>query len=211
MDLSAARAGRYGRAASRWARLLASGRAKPGVRVFYGHDRVPAPGERAAGGTAKAQKLNERFPNSPTRLLAPLPRYDVAPARPRSAPADRAATRARRSSSTRTASRTRAGRGTAPTSSTTRCGVPSSPPTTSCTRASSRSGRPTSSWAQPRRDLGDPSQRGRRRRTSRRRRRHQLAGPSSSSAAIRPRRTGSSSRCGRWLRFAPIGPMRGFS
>jgi glycosyltransferase involved in cell wall biosynthesis len=35
------------------------------VRVFYGHDRVPAPGERAAGGTAKAQKLNERFPNSP--------------------------------------------------------------------------------------------------------------------------------------------------
>jgi glycosyltransferase involved in cell wall biosynthesis len=34
--------------------------------VFYGHDRVPAPGERAAGGTAKAQKLNERFPNSPT-------------------------------------------------------------------------------------------------------------------------------------------------
>jgi glycosyltransferase involved in cell wall biosynthesis len=34
------------------------------VRVFYGHDRVPAPGERAAGGTAKAQKLAERFPNS---------------------------------------------------------------------------------------------------------------------------------------------------
>ena len=36
------------------------------MRVFYGHDRVPAPGERAAGGTAKAQKLAERFPNSPT-------------------------------------------------------------------------------------------------------------------------------------------------
>ncbi len=35
------------------------------MRVFYGHDRVPQPGERAAGGTAKAQKLNERFPNSP--------------------------------------------------------------------------------------------------------------------------------------------------
>jgi len=34
--------------------------------VFYGHDRVPAPGARAAGGTAKAQKLNEHFPNSPT-------------------------------------------------------------------------------------------------------------------------------------------------
>ena len=66
MDLSSARAGRYTRAAARWARLLVSGKASPGVRVFYGHDRVPAPGERAAGGTAKAQKLNERFPNSPT-------------------------------------------------------------------------------------------------------------------------------------------------
>ncbi len=65
MDLSPARAGRYGRAALRWARLLASGKAKPGVRVFYGHDRVPAPGERAAGGTAKAQKLAARWPNSP--------------------------------------------------------------------------------------------------------------------------------------------------
>jgi glycosyltransferase involved in cell wall biosynthesis len=65
VDLSPARAGRYGRAALRWARLLASGKAKPGVRVFYGHDRVPAPGERAAGGTAKAQKLAARWPNSP--------------------------------------------------------------------------------------------------------------------------------------------------
>jgi glycosyltransferase involved in cell wall biosynthesis len=35
------------------------------VRVFYGHDRVPEPGERAAGGTAKIQKLNARFPNDP--------------------------------------------------------------------------------------------------------------------------------------------------
>jgi glycosyltransferase involved in cell wall biosynthesis len=33
--------------------------------VFYGHDLVPSSGERAAGGTAKVQKLNERFPNSP--------------------------------------------------------------------------------------------------------------------------------------------------
>ena len=66
MDLSSARAGRYWRAASRWTRLLAAGRAKPGLRVFYGHDRVPAPGERAAGGTAKAQKLAERFPNHPS-------------------------------------------------------------------------------------------------------------------------------------------------
>ena len=65
MDVSLARTGRYARAGGRWARLLTSGRAKHGVRVFYGHDRVPSPGERAAGGTAKAQKLNERFPNSP--------------------------------------------------------------------------------------------------------------------------------------------------
>lgn len=65
-ELSPARAGRYWRAASRWARLLAAGRAKSGIRVSYGHDRVPAPGERAAGGTAKAQKLAERFPNHPT-------------------------------------------------------------------------------------------------------------------------------------------------
>ena len=66
MDLSSARVGRYARAGARWARLLGSGKAAPGVRVFYGHDRVPAPGERAAGGSAKMQKLAERFPNSPT-------------------------------------------------------------------------------------------------------------------------------------------------
>jgi len=66
MDLSLARAGRYARAGSRWARLLVPGKPSPGVRVFYGHDRVPAPGERAAGGTAKAQKLAERFPNTRT-------------------------------------------------------------------------------------------------------------------------------------------------
>jgi glycosyltransferase involved in cell wall biosynthesis len=66
VDVSPARAGRYARAGVRWARLLTGGRAGPGVRVFYGHDRVPAPGERAAGGSAKMQKLAERFPNSPT-------------------------------------------------------------------------------------------------------------------------------------------------
>jgi glycosyltransferase involved in cell wall biosynthesis len=66
MELSLARAGRYARPAARWARLLVSRRRSGEVRVFYGHDRVPAPGERGAGGTAKAQKLNVRFPNSPT-------------------------------------------------------------------------------------------------------------------------------------------------
>jgi glycosyltransferase involved in cell wall biosynthesis len=65
VGLSAERAARYGRAGERWARLLVAGRPEPGVRVFYGHDDVPAPGERVAGGTAKLQKLAERFPNTP--------------------------------------------------------------------------------------------------------------------------------------------------
>jgi glycosyltransferase involved in cell wall biosynthesis len=65
VDLSAARAGRYARAAARWARLVV-GRPGSGIRVFYGHDRVPAPGERATGGSSKMQKLAARFPNRPT-------------------------------------------------------------------------------------------------------------------------------------------------
>jgi glycosyltransferase involved in cell wall biosynthesis len=36
------------------------------VRVFYGHDRVPEPGGPVAGGSAKFQRLAQRFPNSPT-------------------------------------------------------------------------------------------------------------------------------------------------
>jgi glycosyltransferase involved in cell wall biosynthesis len=66
VDLSLERAGRYGRAATRWARSLVPRKRAPGVRVFYGHDRVPAPGEPVAGGTAKMQRLAERFPNAPT-------------------------------------------------------------------------------------------------------------------------------------------------
>jgi glycosyltransferase involved in cell wall biosynthesis len=65
VNLSSERAGRYGRAGLRWARLLRARRPPEALRVFYGHDRVPAPGERAAGGTAKMQKLAEGFPNSP--------------------------------------------------------------------------------------------------------------------------------------------------
>ena len=57
--------GRYARAASRWARLLVPRRTRPGLRVFYGHDRVPGPGEGVAGGTAKFQRLAGRFPNNP--------------------------------------------------------------------------------------------------------------------------------------------------
>ena len=66
MDVSRARVGRYGRAAARWARLAADGKAAPGLRVFYGWDRLPAAGEPVAGGTAKLQKLAERWPNRPT-------------------------------------------------------------------------------------------------------------------------------------------------
>ncbi len=56
---------RYGRAGLRWARLVGRRGRGSGVRVFYGHDRVPDPGAPAAGGTAKFQKLAERFPNAP--------------------------------------------------------------------------------------------------------------------------------------------------
>jgi glycosyltransferase involved in cell wall biosynthesis len=59
------RAGRYLRAAGRWGRLLASGRARPGLRVFYGWDLIPGSGEPVAGGTAKLQKLAARWPNRP--------------------------------------------------------------------------------------------------------------------------------------------------
>jgi glycosyltransferase involved in cell wall biosynthesis len=60
------RAGRWGRAGVRWARLLLPRRPRPGFRVFYGHDRIPEPGEPVAGGTAKFQRLASRFPNHPT-------------------------------------------------------------------------------------------------------------------------------------------------
>jgi glycosyltransferase involved in cell wall biosynthesis len=66
MDATTARAVRYARAGARWSRLLTRGRPDPGVRVFYGHDEVPAPGEPVAGGTAKFQRLATRFPNHPT-------------------------------------------------------------------------------------------------------------------------------------------------
>src|SRR5689334_24115045 len=59
------RAGRWGRAGLRWSRLLVPRTRARGVRVFYGHDRVPGPGEPAAGGTAKFQRLATRFPSSP--------------------------------------------------------------------------------------------------------------------------------------------------
>lgn len=64
--MTVARAARYGRAARRWARLALRRRTAPGVRVFYGWDEIPGPGDPVAGGTSKFQKLAERFPNDPT-------------------------------------------------------------------------------------------------------------------------------------------------
>lgn len=61
-----ARAERYLRAALRWLRLLARLHKPEDVRVFYGHDVVPAPGAAVAGGTGKFQRLARRFPNDPT-------------------------------------------------------------------------------------------------------------------------------------------------
>jgi glycosyltransferase involved in cell wall biosynthesis len=60
------RAKRYARAAARWGRLLFTWPHAHGVKVFYGHDVVPAPGDAVAGGTGKFQRLAARFPNSPT-------------------------------------------------------------------------------------------------------------------------------------------------
>ena len=66
MRIDAARAGRYARAGRRWLCLLAPRPRRGGLRVFYGHDRVPASGEPVAGGSAKFQRLAARFPNEPT-------------------------------------------------------------------------------------------------------------------------------------------------
>jgi len=61
-----ARADRYLRAAVRWLCLLTRVRPGRGARVFYGHDRLPGPGDPVAGGTGKFQGLARRFPNHPT-------------------------------------------------------------------------------------------------------------------------------------------------
>ncbi len=66
MRIDAARGGRYARAGWRWLRLLAPLPRRHGLRVFYGHDRVPAAGEPVAGGSAKFQRLASRFPNDPS-------------------------------------------------------------------------------------------------------------------------------------------------
>lgn len=59
------RATRFGGLARRWVRLLRPPASDAGLRVSYGLADVPADGARAAGGTAKLQKLATRFPASP--------------------------------------------------------------------------------------------------------------------------------------------------
>jgi glycosyltransferase involved in cell wall biosynthesis len=66
MRVDAERAGRYARAGWRWLRLFAPLPRRDGLRVFYGHDRIPAAGEPVAGGSAKFQRLASRFPNDPS-------------------------------------------------------------------------------------------------------------------------------------------------
>src|SRR4029450_6057431 len=77
-SLTRERADRYMRAARRWAGVLRTRRPEPGLRVFYGHDRVPGPGEPVAGGTAKFQRLATRFPHHPTPLSLLVLRSNVA-------------------------------------------------------------------------------------------------------------------------------------
>ena len=89
--MSVARAGRYGRAATAGGDCSspASRHREPGVRVFYGHDRVPAPGEAVSGGSVKIQRLGTRFPNHPTGFSVVYLGVELDPARSRAAPRPR--------------------------------------------------------------------------------------------------------------------------
>ena len=65
IDASAARAGRYGRAAARWARLLAGGRRDLGSASSTATIAFPRPASARRGARSKFQKLAARFPNTP--------------------------------------------------------------------------------------------------------------------------------------------------
>jgi glycosyltransferase involved in cell wall biosynthesis len=53
------------RAAGRWSAIAVSRPARQGVAVFYGHRRIPPPGDPVAGGMVKFQRLQTAFPNRP--------------------------------------------------------------------------------------------------------------------------------------------------
>ena len=48
--------------------VRALGAPRRGVRVSYGHARIPRPSETTLGGIVKFQRMQERFPNSPWRF-----------------------------------------------------------------------------------------------------------------------------------------------
>ena len=142
----------------------ASGGPTPGLRVFYGWDEIPAPGEPVAGGTVEAPEARRRGSRttrpdfsllylgstSLPRDLRALLGYARQPADP-----------GRRQPGRRRVSGLGGRRGRR--SSTCRCAARCSPPTTSSTRARSASARPTRFLGTPRGTLGDPAERGRRR------------------------------------------------
>ncbi len=82
----------------------------PGVRVFYGHDRVPAPGRSRRRRNGEVPAPRDALPEPSDGLLAALSRLDLASARPAAAPSARAAAAHPGRRSTRTASGIRAGR-----------------------------------------------------------------------------------------------------
>ena len=73
----APRRGRYARAGARWARLLVRRGSRPGLRVFYGHDRVP--GARRAG--RRAARRRSRSSRRGSRTARPTSRSSTS-ARP---------------------------------------------------------------------------------------------------------------------------------
>ena len=53
----------------RWQKILLGGTPHfPKIVVFYGHDRIPRPGEFASGGIVKFQRMQDDFPNAPRRF-----------------------------------------------------------------------------------------------------------------------------------------------
>jgi glycosyltransferase involved in cell wall biosynthesis len=56
---------RLARNGRRWAEIRRTPPAAEGVRVFYGHDRLPGPDDVVYGGQVKFQLLAEAFPNAP--------------------------------------------------------------------------------------------------------------------------------------------------
>ena len=135
--VDADRVGRYLTAGGRWARLLTSRRPQPGLRVSYGWDRVPGPGEpspeerRSWQSWQRDSRAHRRTSRCSTSARAPCRAIST---RCSGSPA----AVGHPSLSTRTASGTRAGRAPRQRRSTARCARRSSQPTTSSTRALSR-------------------------------------------------------------------------